>query len=136
MPPRKKEKGAEPTRRSARTATQTSSAPPPKPRPAPTKKRAKEEEPKKLDDNTEAANDVDPDTLSAPEPKKVKTGLAIGDKLPEITLLDEDGNSVPVAEIASERGFILFAYPKASTPGCTKQVCSVLFLRVIGLIIF
>jgi len=59
---------------------------------------------------------------AAPEAKKAKKGLAVGDKLPDLALLDEDGNEVKVVDITSEKGIILFAYPKASTPGCTKQV--------------
>ena len=125
MPPRKREKGAEPTRRSGRTASQTSSAP--KPVAKVSKKRAKEEKPKEesKEETKEGETTVTesaPETTSAPGAKKARTGLAIGDKLPDITLLDEDGNSVKVAEIASEHGIVLFAYPKASTPGCTKQV--------------
>jgi peroxiredoxin Q/BCP len=58
----------------------------------------------------------------APAPKKVKKGLVVGDKLPDVSLLDEEGNSVEVSDISKEKGIILFAYPKASTPGCTKQV--------------
>lgn len=61
----------------------------------------------------------------APEPesvKKAKKGLVVGDKLPDLTLQDETGRDVKIIDITFEKGIILFAYPKASTPGCTKQV--------------
>jgi thioredoxin-dependent peroxiredoxin len=139
MPPRKREKGTEPTRRSARTVSQASSAPAPESKtpkapkaPKAPKKRAKEDEPK--EESKEESKEGEPATVpeltteetseKPPEAKKAKTGLAIGDKLPDIDLVDEDGNPVKVREIASEKGIILFAYPKASTPGCTKQVRS------------
>ena len=63
-----------------------------------------------------------PAPVVVPEAKKAKRGLAIGDKLPDLTLLDEEGTEVKVVDITHEKGIILFAYPKASTPGCTKQV--------------
>jgi peroxiredoxin Q/BCP len=89
-------------------------APPAKPAPAPPKPKKRVVE--------EPAGGPPMPAPQAPEPKKVKTGLAVGDKLPDLTLLDEEGNSVQVGEITKEKGIILFAYPKASTPGCTKQV--------------
>lgn len=46
-----------------------------------------------------------------------------GDPVPDVTLLDEEGNEVNIKEIASSKTVVLFAYPKASTPGCTRQVC-------------
>src|ERR1700686_2657382 len=60
--------------------------------------------------------------------KKAKKGLGIGDKLPDVTLQDEEGNDINVVDIASEKGIVLFAYPKASSPGCTKQVLLLLLL--------
>jgi peroxiredoxin Q/BCP len=112
MPPKKKE-STEPTRRSSRVVSQsstTSANEAPKPAkpsaPTPAPKRAAEKP-------------------TAPEPesvKKAKKGLVVGDKLPDITLQDETGSDVKIVDITFEKGIILFAYPKASTPGCTKQV--------------
>jgi peroxiredoxin Q/BCP len=102
MAPRKKE-NAEPTRRSTRTVSQSSTA--------------VVNEPAKKREMDDHANDN-----PAPESKKAKSGLGVGDKFPDITLHDEEGNPVKINEIAFEKGIILFAYPRASTPGCTKQV--------------
>ena len=51
--------------------------------------------------------------------------LKPGDKAPDFTLLDQDGNSFTLSKSLQERKvrhFIYF-YPKADTPGCTKQAC-------------
>src|SRR5208282_3557250 len=105
MAPRKKE-SAEPTRRSTRTVSQSSTATPIDPQPTAKKREMEDHE------------NVNP----TPESKKAKNGLGVGDKLPDVTLQDEEGNPVKINEITFEKGIILFAYPRASTPGCTKQV--------------
>ncbi|KAG7194263.1 uncharacterized protein KQ657_004990 [Scheffersomyces spartinae] len=52
------------------------------------------------------------------------TELQVGDKIPELTLLDENENEINLAEAASNSKYlVIFAYPKALTPGCTRQVC-------------
>ena len=43
----------------------------------------------------------------------------IGQKLPDAALLDSAGNSVNLAKLAFP--CVLYAYPKADTPGCTKE---------------
>jgi peroxiredoxin Q/BCP len=48
--------------------------------------------------------------------------LQPGDKAPNFDLADADGQSVKLKDYAGRR-FILYAYPAASTPGCTKQAC-------------
>ncbi|MEZ4389251.1 MAG: thioredoxin-dependent thiol peroxidase [Candidatus Krumholzibacteriia bacterium] len=48
--------------------------------------------------------------------------LQIGKKAPSFTLLDQDGRKVRLADFAG-RTVVLFAYPKAATPGCTAQAC-------------
>lgn len=52
------------------------------------------------------------------------TELDIGDEIPDITLQNQDGQEVSLRKVAEEhRIIIIFAYPKASTPGCTRQAC-------------
>ncbi|WP_433547464.1 thioredoxin-dependent thiol peroxidase [Streptomyces sp. CA-294286] len=48
--------------------------------------------------------------------------LAPGDTAPDFTLPDADGNDV---SLASHKGrkVIVYFYPAALTPGCTKQAC-------------
>jgi peroxiredoxin Q/BCP len=50
------------------------------------------------------------------------TRLQPGDAAPNFDLTDADGNQVTLKDYAGKR-FILYAYPAASTPGCTKQAC-------------
>lgn len=48
--------------------------------------------------------------------------LAPGDRAPDFTLSDADGNEVSLADYRGRRVVVYF-YPAASTPGCTKQAC-------------
>jgi peroxiredoxin Q/BCP len=48
--------------------------------------------------------------------------LAEGDKAPAFSLTDADGNTVKLADFKG-RKVIVYFYPAASTPGCTKQAC-------------
>lgn len=58
------------------------------------------------------------------EPKSESKELQVGDDIPDITLLNQDEESISLKSAASNNKVILiFAYPKASTPGCTRQAC-------------
>ena len=48
--------------------------------------------------------------------------LAPGDAAPAFSLPDADGNTVSLADYRG-RKVIVYFYPAASTPGCTKQAC-------------
>ena len=48
--------------------------------------------------------------------------LAPGDTAPDFTLPDADGKPVSLADYRG-RKVIVYFYPAASTPGCTKQAC-------------
>ncbi len=50
--------------------------------------------------------------------------LNVGDKAPEFSLEDQDGNTTSLADFHG-RKLLVFFYPKADTPGCTEQACSV-----------
>ncbi|MFI6480045.1 thioredoxin-dependent thiol peroxidase [Nonomuraea sp. NPDC050663] len=50
------------------------------------------------------------------------TRLEPGDAAPEFTLTAADGSSVSLADYRGKR-VILYFYPAAMTPGCTKQAC-------------
>lgn len=50
------------------------------------------------------------------------TRLAPGDKAPAFNLPDADGNTVKLSDYKGRRVVVYF-YPAASTPGCTKQAC-------------
>ena len=47
-----------------------------------------------------------------------------GDKAPDFTLRDQDGNPVSLAGLRGTT-VVLYFYPKVDTPGCTTQACSV-----------
>ena len=46
----------------------------------------------------------------------------MGDEAPDFTLPDADGNEVSLADYRG-RKVVVYFYPAASTPGCTKQAC-------------
>ena len=50
------------------------------------------------------------------------TRLAPGDTAPDFTLPDADGKPVRLADYRGQNVVVYF-YPAASTPGCTKQAC-------------
>ena len=50
------------------------------------------------------------------------TTLSPGDTAPDFTLPDPDGKTVPLSDLRG-RKVIVYFYPAASTPGCTKQAC-------------
>lgn len=49
--------------------------------------------------------------------------LKVGDKVPDFTTTDQDGNEVKLADYYGKK-LIVFFYPKASTPGCTAEACN------------
>jgi len=49
--------------------------------------------------------------------------LRPGDAAPEFKLPDQRGNLVSLADFSGQKLLIYF-YPKADTPGCTRQACS------------
>ena len=46
----------------------------------------------------------------------------VGEQAPDFELLNQDGKPVKLSDFHGKR-VILFAYPKADTPGCTIQAC-------------
>lgn len=48
--------------------------------------------------------------------------LETGDKAPAFALLDDTGKTVKLSDFRGQR-VLLYAYPAAMTPGCTKQAC-------------
>jgi peroxiredoxin Q/BCP len=52
----------------------------------------------------------------------MSTRLTAGDTAPDFTLPDADGKPVSLADYRGRRVVVYF-YPAAGTPGCTKQAC-------------
>ena len=50
------------------------------------------------------------------------TRLSPGDPAPDFTLPTDDGSTVSLADLRG-RKVIVYFYPAAMTPGCTKQAC-------------
>jgi thioredoxin-dependent peroxiredoxin len=48
--------------------------------------------------------------------------LAVGDPAPEFALPDSAGNTVSLSDYKG-RSVVVYFYPAAGTPGCTKQAC-------------
>lgn len=49
--------------------------------------------------------------------------LSAGSLAPDFSLSDQDGNQVRLADLRGKKVLVYF-YPKAMTPGCTTQACS------------
>lgn len=50
--------------------------------------------------------------------------LALGSAVPNIAQKNQDGKLVSLQEAAAKGFTLVYFYPKADTPGCTKQACS------------
>ena len=49
--------------------------------------------------------------------------LALGEKAPDFTLLNQDGAEIRLSDCHGKK-VILYFYPKDNTPGCTRQACA------------
>lgn len=49
--------------------------------------------------------------------------LKIGDRIPDILGINQDGEEVKASDFTGHK-LILYFYPKDSTPGCTAEACS------------
>jgi thioredoxin-dependent peroxiredoxin len=63
-------------------------------------------------------------SAAASEMAQTNGKLSIGDPIPAIAALDQDGKTVDLAKAAESGYTLVYFYPKAMTPGCTAQACS------------
>lgn len=49
--------------------------------------------------------------------------LQVGDKVPDVTINDQDGTPVNLRDF-KEKKLVLYFYPKDQTPGCTTEACN------------
>ena len=50
--------------------------------------------------------------------------IDIGASVPDVTGIDQSGKPVAIKELAATGYTLVYFYPKADTPGCTAQACS------------
>jgi thioredoxin-dependent peroxiredoxin len=55
---------------------------------------------------------------------KPRPGNRPGDTAPDFALLDHDDRQVRLSAELGDKPVVLVFFPRASTPGCTKQMCS------------
>ncbi|KAF4975524.1 hypothetical protein FZEAL_7710 [Fusarium zealandicum] len=86
---------------------------------------AKEEEKKGEETEEEEPKAQEPKKAKKKAAAKVEVGdvVDLGDFGGEIETNDGDKTTLKKLVDESKAGVVLFTYPKASTPGCTKQVC-------------
>jgi peroxiredoxin Q/BCP len=63
--------------------------------------------------------------LSAASDEQTNGKLKLGDPIPAVAATDQDGKAVNLAEAAKSGYTLVYFYPKAMSPGCTKQACSI-----------
>ena len=51
--------------------------------------------------------------------------LGVGAPAPTLTALNQDGQQVAFKDVYAKGPTLVYFYPKADTPGCTKQACSI-----------
>ena len=49
--------------------------------------------------------------------------LKVGDKAPNFSCLDQNGNLINLSDLIGKK-VVIFFYPKANTPGCTAESCN------------
>ena len=49
--------------------------------------------------------------------------IQAGDKAPSFKLPASNGQTISLADFAGRKTVVLYFYPKADTPGCTKEAC-------------
>ena len=49
--------------------------------------------------------------------------LKVGDKVPEFSTVDQNGNAINLSLLKGKKTIIFF-YPRANTPGCTAEACN------------
>jgi peroxiredoxin Q/BCP len=50
--------------------------------------------------------------------------LAVGAAAPDVSAVDQNGAPVVLKDVFAKGPTLVYFYPKADTPGCTKQACS------------
>ncbi|MCC5899321.1 MAG: peroxiredoxin [Phormidium sp. GEM2.Bin31] len=52
------------------------------------------------------------------------TSINVGDRAPNFSLKNQNGESVSLSDFKGEKAVVLYFYPKDDTPGCTAESCA------------
>ncbi len=63
--------------------------------------------------------------IAGPSSAQTKKGLKVGDKAPNFILKDAFGKSYNLKSYIKKYPVIVYFYPEAGTPGCTKEACGI-----------
>ena len=56
------------------------------------------------------------------KPNKDNNMLSIGQKVPDVKVLNDQGNEINLSDFKGQK-IVLYFYPKDDTSGCTKEAC-------------
>jgi len=71
-----------------------------------------------------AADPKAPAPAAATAAVTISTPLAVGAAAPDIAAKDQDAKPINLKDVYAKGPTLVYFYPKADTPGCTKQGCS------------
>ena len=63
-------------------------------------------------------------TLWAASSEETNGKLKLGDPIPTVTSKDQNGKPVDLAQVGGTGYTLVYFYPRAMSPGCTAQACS------------
>lgn len=63
-------------------------------------------------------------SLSATVSAQSKKPLAVGDKVPQFTLTNQDGKVFNIADEVGKHALVIYFYPKDESMVCTKEACA------------
>lgn len=64
------------------------------------------------------------DPAAAQDAPAETTTLKQGDKVPDFTLMDQNGHPFKLSKYIGKKKLVIFFYPKDESPVCTKEVCA------------
>jgi len=62
--------------------------------------------------------------ISLVYPGQPMNKIAVGSKVPEFKLLDQNGQEFDIKNVIGKSKLVIYFYPKDETSGCTKEACA------------
>jgi len=56
-------------------------------------------------------------------PDGKRRGVAAGDLMPDVVLLDQNGEAVRLRDLVGKSALVVFFYPRDGAPVCTREAC-------------